>query len=50
MIIVPTIAAPLTTYTDANVRDLPHLKGLKIAHVIVNDSPFTVDIQIGAGM
>ena len=50
VIIVPTIAAPLTTYTGANVRDLPHLKGLKIAHVIVNDSPFTVDIQIGAGM
>ncbi|XP_068692428.1 uncharacterized protein [Montipora foliosa] len=48
VIIVPTIAAPLTTYTGANVRDLPHLRGLTLAHVNVDDSPFTVDILIGA--
>ena len=48
VIIVPTIAAPLTTYTGANVRDLPHLKGLSLAQINVDDSPFTVDILIGA--
>ena len=48
VIIVPTIAATLTTYTGANVRDLPHLRGLTLAHVNVDDSPFTVDILIGA--
>ena len=48
VIIVPTIAAPLTTYTGANVRDLPHLRGLTLAHVNVDDSPFTVDILTGA--
>ena len=48
VIIVPTIPAPLTTYTGANVRDLPHLRGLTLAHVNVDDSPFTVDILIGA--
>ena len=47
VIIVPTIAAPLTTYTGANVRDLPHLRELTLAHVNVDDSPFTVDILIG---
>ena len=48
VIIVPTIAAPLTTYTGANVRDLPHLKGLPLAQVNIDDSPFTVDILVGA--
>ena len=48
VIIVPTIAAPLTTYTGANVRDLPHLKGLSLAQINVDDSPFTVDILVGA--
>ena len=48
VIIVPTIAAPLTTYTGANVRDLPHLKGLSLAQINVDDSPFRVDFLIGA--
>ena len=48
VIIVPTIAAPLTTYTGADVRDLPHLKGLSLPQINVDDSPFTVDILIGA--
>ena len=48
VIIVPTIAAPLTTYTRADVRDLPHLKGLSLAQINVDDSPFTVDILVGA--
>ena len=48
MIIVPKIAAPLTTYTGANVRDLPHLKGLSLAQINVDDLPFTVDILISA--
>ena len=48
VIIVPTTAAPLTTYTGTNVRDLPHLKGLSLAQINVHDSPFTVDILVGA--
>ena len=48
MIIVPTIAAPLTTYTGANVRDLPHLKELSLAQINADDSPFTVDILVSA--
>ena len=48
VITVPTIAAPLTTHTSANVRDLPHLKGLSLAQINVDDSPFTVEILIGA--
>ena len=48
VIIVPTIAAPLTIYTGANVRDLPHLKGLSLAQVNIDDSPFTVDVLVGA--
>ena len=43
VIIVPTIAAPLTTCTGADVRDLPHLKGLSLAQINVDDSPFTVN-------
>ena len=45
---MPTIVAPLTTYTGPNVRDLPHLKGLSLAQIKVEDSPFTVDTLIGA--
>ena len=48
VIIVPTIVAPLTTYTGPNVRDLLHLKGLSLAQIKVEDSPFTVDTLIGA--
>ena len=48
MIIEPTIALPLTTYTGANVRDLLHLRGRTLAHINIDDSPFTVDILLGA--
>ena len=48
LIILPTIAAPLTTYTGASVRDLPHLKALSLTQINIDDSPFTVDILIGA--
>ena len=48
LITVPTIAAPLPTYTGANVRGFLHLKGLSLAHINVHDSPFTVDILVGA--
>ena len=37
VIIVLTIAAPLITHTGANERDLPHLKGLSLARIKVDD-------------
>ena len=45
VIIVPTTAAPLTTY---NVRNLPHLKGPSLAEINIDDSPSTVDILVSA--
>lgn len=47
MIIVPAIAAPVATYTGANIRDLPHLKAQSFEQN-VDDSPFTIDILIDA--
>lgn len=49
-IIVPTIATPVITHNDNNISNLPHLKGLTLAHPNVDDysNDFTVDVLVGA--
>jgi hypothetical protein len=47
-IIVPTIAAPLQSFTTIDLHNLPHLKGLTFAHPITNEHTFDIDLLIGA--
>ena len=35
-LVVPTIAAPLHNFVNSDVRKLPHLQGLKLAHPVRN--------------
>jgi hypothetical protein len=42
-IVVPAIAAPLQNYATVDVHNLPHLKGLKLAHPISNKTFFGID-------
>ncbi|CAB4008040.1 Hypothetical predicted protein [Paramuricea clavata] len=48
VIIVPTIAAPLQSFTTIDLHSLPDLKGLTFAHPITNEHTFDIDLLIGA--
>ncbi|CAB3989911.1 Hypothetical predicted protein [Paramuricea clavata] len=48
VIIVPTIAAPLQSFSTIDLHNLPHLKGLTFAHPITNEHTFDIDLLIGA--
>ncbi|XP_053390231.1 uncharacterized protein LOC128553139 [Mercenaria mercenaria] len=47
VLIVPTVAVPFQKY-NKNVSHLQHLKGLKLAHPLIEDTTFEVQLLIGA--
>lgn len=48
MLIVPTIAAPISTTLQHTASKLPYLKGLKLAHPVTDDQCMTISLLIGA--
>lgn len=48
VLIVPTIAAPLTNRTRLEVGKMPYLRGLKLAHPIKEEDNFEISMLIGA--
>ena len=47
-LVVPTIAAPLHNFVNSDVRKLPHLQGLKLAHPVGTPEKFDISLLIGA--
>ena len=47
-VVVPQISTKMTDFLTHDVRNLPHLKGLELAHPKLSLSEFTVSILIGA--
>ena len=48
VLVVEKIATPLQTHLQQGGEDLPHLRGLKLAHLITSDESFDVSLLIGA--
>ena len=48
VLVVEKIATPLQTHKQQGVEDLPHLRGLKLAHPISSAESFDVSLLIGA--
>ena len=48
VLVVEKIATPLQTHVRQGVEDLPHLRGLTLAHPITSDESFDVSLLIGA--
>ena len=48
VLVVEKIATPLQTHLQQGVEHLPHLRGLKLAHLITPDESFDVSLLIGA--
>lgn len=48
VLVVEKIATPLQTHMHQSIGDLPHLRGLKLAHPITSDESFEVSLLIGA--
>lgn len=48
VLVVEKIATPLQTHMHQGMGDLPHLRGLKLAHPITSDESFEVSLLIGA--
>jgi hypothetical protein len=44
---VPRIAAPIRNKISEDIRNLPHLRNLKLAHPVCTDEEFNIDILIG---
>ena len=47
-LVVPTIAAPLNNFVTSDVRELPHLQGLKLAHPVTTSQKFDISLLLGA--
>ncbi|XP_053378498.1 uncharacterized protein LOC123533118 [Mercenaria mercenaria] len=47
VLVVPTIAVPLRNL-QRDVKDLPYLRGLKLAHPITDDESYEISLLIGA--
>jgi len=47
-LVVPTIAAPLSNTVRATISDIPHLKGLPLAHPVSSTENFEISLLIGA--
>ena len=47
-LVVPTIAAPLNNFVTSDVRELPHLQGLKLAHPVTSSQKFDISLLLGA--
>ena len=48
VVIIPTIAAPQNCFLTADIRNLPHLRDLKLAHPVTSDDQFQISLLIGA--
>ena len=48
VIIVPKIAAPIQTKSRNEIKTLPYLNGLKLAHPITAEDKFNISLLIGA--
>ena len=48
VLIVPTIAAPLTNHARLEIANLSYLKGLKLAHPVTEEENFEISMLIGA--
>ena len=48
VLIVPDIAVPLRNITNKQVRWLPYLKGLPLAHPVTTNENFRISLLIGA--
>ena len=47
VMVVPDIAVPLRNITNKEVTQLPHLKGLPLAHPVTTDESFRISLLIG---
>ena len=47
MLIVPSIAAPLGSDTQARITELPYLQGLPLTHPVMNTDNFKISLLIG---
>ena len=47
VLVVPDIAVPLKNVTNEKVTQLPHLKGLSLAHPVTTDKSFRISLLIG---
>ena len=48
VLIVPTIAAPLTNRIHYEASKLPYLQGLKLAHPVTDEDKFEISMLTGA--
>ena len=48
LVIIPTIAAPQNCFLTGDIRNLPHLRDLKLAHPVTSDDQFQISLLIGA--
>ncbi|VDI53500.1 Hypothetical predicted protein [Mytilus galloprovincialis] len=48
VLVVPTIASPITNYSENDTRNCKHLIGLRLAHPITNDDKLSISLLIGA--
>ncbi len=48
VVIIPTIAAPQNYFLTADIRNLPHLRDLKLAHPVTSDDQFQISLLIVA--
>ena len=47
-LVIPEIGAPLRNHATKNIKDLPHLKGLKLAEPCIAEDMSNIDVLIGA--
>ncbi|XP_064632755.1 uncharacterized protein LOC135491048 [Lineus longissimus] len=47
-LVVPKITTPLRNYIDERIADLPHLRGLQLAHPVNTANPFEISVLVGA--
>ena len=48
VLVVENIATPLQNHLCQQIQDMPHVKGLKLAHPIPSDEHFAISLLIGA--
>jgi len=48
VLIVPQLAAPLQNSVRVNIRTVPYLRDLKLAHPVTEDDSFEINILVGA--
>ena len=48
VLVVEKIATPLQNHLCRQIQDMPHLRGLKLAHPVTSDENFAISLLIGA--